>query len=151
MSGDPQTWFSGTDDETIQQRVTLLEAWLNKVLRVCPGDREISMFLAADGSVPDEMLPVSRALPPRRAPGVCLSPNEVNFVLRSQSASPISTNKTMIQCIGWHVFSLRGKEFRCTATCAASIASFVRTRCRLKSLLGWAHAAAAWEPERPED
>ena len=45
-----KTWFGGGNDEqTVQSRRMELHEWMKGVLELCPGHREVIMFLADDG------------------------------------------------------------------------------------------------------
>jgi hypothetical protein len=64
-----KTWFGSNDNETVTERRGALQAWMNAVLKVCPRHKDVSMFLAEDGTVlPQELgLPASFVSPPRAA------------------------------------------------------------------------------------
>jgi len=45
-----KTWFGGGNDEqTVQSRRMELHEWMKGVLELCPGHREVIVFLADDG------------------------------------------------------------------------------------------------------
>ena len=45
-----KTWFGGgNDEETVRIRRTELHEWMKGVIKQCPGNREVMMFLADDG------------------------------------------------------------------------------------------------------
>ena len=63
-----KTWFGGGNDEaTVQQQREVLTTWVNAVLMMCPGDRDVMSFLAEDGSVQREDIGLLAQTPPKAA------------------------------------------------------------------------------------